>query len=420
VTGRVSITALTPLLLPAGLFLCLAGLLASSPVSATWVDFVFFRYMPYTLLAVAALLGVSFSQSRILFISVLIALIALLIDSAYFVKHDPGRAEVVILLSCIYVPSLMALFYFLNERGTLSVHGCVRIVFVLSGLLVVVVLPLASTVKEAVSSVEMALFRPRPPTLMVPAIAVVMLAVCASLLLVRKKHESPFLGPLLCIALLHFFSGLNFRSNLWHAGQERSVLLAFMSGSGFTLAWAVMESSWRSMHLDELTELPGRRSLKHHLARLGSSYAIAVVDLDHFKKINDRYGHNAGDQVLRYVATCLKNNTAGKAYRFGGEEFAIICEGQDFDAMVVAMEDVRKAIEEKRFEVRRKSRPRRKSERARIKTSDGKSKAITLSVSIGVAGNSDRYDSPQEVFVAADKALYRAKKAGRNCVKTAK
>jgi diguanylate cyclase (GGDEF)-like protein len=193
-----------------------------------------------------------------------------------------------------------------------------------------------------------------------------------------------------------------------------------MSGAAMTFAWAVLESSWRSAHIDELTELPGRRALKHRLASLGSSYAIAVMDIDFFKKINDRYGHDTGDQVLRFVAAHLRKNEKGRTYRYGGEEFVMVCEDVALTTMVTDMEELRKSIDKSRFVVRSKDRPKEKPQNPSPPTTMPEERTIRVTVSIGVAASSDKYFSPDEVLVAADKALYRAKKDGRNCVKSSR
>ena len=210
-------------------------------------------------------------------------------------------------------------------------------------------------------------------------------------------------------------------------------MLSFMSGAAVTLAWAVMESSWRNAHMDELTNLPGRRSLKHHFGSLGSSYAVAVLDVDRFKKINDKYGHDTGDEVLRFIAGHLRKNTAGRAYRYGGEEFVIVSEGDAFDDTVSCLEELRKAICRDRFEIRGKGRWRRKlkqsacvfsgstqvaiDQRPHPAPMNRATESITITVSIGVARSSHKYSSPSEVLEVADKALYQAKKDGRNNTK---
>ncbi|MDP0971523.1 diguanylate cyclase, partial [Klebsiella pneumoniae] len=80
---------------------------------------------------------------------------------------------------------------------------------------------------------------------------------------------------------------------------------------------------------DELTGLPGRRALNERTQRLGRNYVLAITDVDHIKRFNDTHGHDVGDQVLRLVASKLsKVNGGGRAYRYGGEEFAVVFAGK--------------------------------------------------------------------------------------------
>src|SRR4029077_7824091 len=79
--------------------------------------------------------------------------------------------------------------------------------------------------------------------------------------------------------------------------------------------------------VDALTGLPNRRALDEALARLSGDYALAMVDVDHFKQFNDTHGHDAGDRVLRSVAQQLRATRGGQAFRYGGEEFCLLFTG---------------------------------------------------------------------------------------------
>ena len=98
----------------------------------------------------------------------------------------------------------------------------------------------------------------------------------------------------------------------------------------------MIENSYLLAYHDELTTLPSRRAFNDAMMRLQPPYSIAVVDIDHFKKFNDTYGHDTGDvQVLRLVASKLSLVTGGgNAYRCGGEEFTILFPGKRRDEVV--------------------------------------------------------------------------------------
>jgi GGDEF domain-containing protein len=160
-----------------------------------------------------------------------------------------------------------------------------------------------------------------------------------------------------------------------------------------------------------------------------------MVDIDHFKRCNDTYGHDTGDQVLRLVASRLSRvSGGGQAYRCGGEEFAILFPGKTTSDVVEHLEKLRSGIEASTLRLRGKDRrqdargPDRRSSRGRGRSPDRKAvrqllsststTEISVTASIGVA--TSRQDcSAEEIVQAADKALYRAKAAGRNRIETA-
>jgi diguanylate cyclase (GGDEF)-like protein len=170
--------------------------------------------------------------------------------------------------------------------------------------------------------------------------------------------------------------------------------------------------TWRRVYLDELTEIPGRRAFEESLRRLGKYYAIAMVDVDHFKHFNDRYGHQVGDQILRFIAARLKKVPFGQAFRYGGEEFVLVMPGRRMRGIISLLNEVRRSIEESRFTIRGGNRPLQKPRR-KDRPSGGR-KQVAVTVSIGVARKGPLHPTPESVVKAADEALYRAKQMGRN------
>jgi len=138
--------------------------------------------------------------------------------------------------------------------------------------------------------------------------------------------------------------------------------------------------------------------------------------LSHFKTFNDTWGHQTGDQVLQMIASRLEDVTGGgKAFRYGGEEFAVIFPNSTVDGAYPNLEALRKSIEETPFKVRESD--RRKEGRGRKqKQKRGRGKnQVQVTVSIGAAGCDGQKLPSDQVLGAADKALYRAKNNGRNC-----
>jgi diguanylate cyclase (GGDEF)-like protein len=191
----------------------------------------------------------------------------------------------------------------------------------------------------------------------------------------------------------------------------------YFAAGGLALIVALIETSYAMAYLDELTQLPSRRALNEALLKLGESYSIAMLDVDHFKKFNDSYGHESGDQALRLVASRLSHITGGgKAYRYGGEEFAIVFPNKPSEEVFVYLDRMRRVIEQSVFTVR--GADRRKKGKSGV--GRGSKKQTNVTVSIGLAStNGDRL-LPTEVLRMADQALYKAKAKGRNCTITAK
>jgi diguanylate cyclase (GGDEF)-like protein len=196
-----------------------------------------------------------------------------------------------------------------------------------------------------------------------------------------------------------------------HGGDPaRSIL--FLGAAGLGFGYAVIQGSWSMAYLDELTGLPGRRALEEQMRQLGGRYSIAMVDVDHFKHFNDRYGHDVGDQVLRFVASrLLQPALIGKPFRYGGEEFCLLYGGRELAQVRQELEQVRADIESCRFDLRQGG--RRTEDTG---PGDAQPDMLSITVSIGAAQHGAHLDEPWTVLKAADKALYDAKHAGRNRV----
>ncbi|MEM8995771.1 MAG: GGDEF domain-containing protein [Acidobacteriota bacterium] len=188
------------------------------------------------------------------------------------------------------------------------------------------------------------------------------------------------------------------------------------------LAAALVENAFSLAFDDGLTGLPARRALEERLAQLGRSYALAMLDLDYFKKLNDRHGHEVGDQVLRLVSSrLLKAPGGGEAFRYGGEEFTVVFAGRNADEAAVYLDALRQSIASRPFVVRSPGRPAGKPSKGSAsgrKAGGPKTveKSLKVTVSIGVAERCDKTPTPETVMKAADRALYKSKKAGRNRV----
>ncbi|MCY1538519.1 diguanylate cyclase (GGDEF) domain protein [compost metagenome] len=185
------------------------------------------------------------------------------------------------------------------------------------------------------------------------------------------------------------------------------------------LVAAVAHEAYQMAFRDELTGLPGRRALNERLQRLGRSYVIAMADVDHFKKFNDSHGHDVGDQVLRLVASQLRKiGGGGKAYRYGGEEFTLVFPGKTLEECLPHLELVRQAVEDYHLQLRDKSSRPQNDKQGRQRRAGATASQVSVTVSMGVAERGAEQGSPEQVIKAADQALYSAKSAGRNCIRS--
>ncbi len=167
---------------------------------------------------------------------------------------------------------------------------------------------------------------------------------------------------------------------------------------------------------DDLTSLPSRRALNQLALSLGRKYSVAMLDIDHFKKFNDTYGHDVGDQVLKLVAAKIGGvRGGGKAFRYGGEEFTIVFSGKTIEQALPELEAVRQAIQDYKIVIRQPQRKTKqeRNNKANRKNSDFKSVNVTISIGVAVRNNKQNFE---QVLKCSDQALYKAKKNGRNNV----
>lgn len=188
----------------------------------------------------------------------------------------------------------------------------------------------------------------------------------------------------------------------------------FILASTLFLGVALIQTWHDIAYLDQLTTLPGRLALNELLKNLSGRYVVAMVDVDFFKKFNDTYGHDVGDQILKLVASKLRNVTGGgHSFRYGGEEFTVVFPGKHVKEAFGHLSALREAIEEAHMILRHKSsRPSAKPDVVPQKRQP--LRYLNVTVSIGIAENNEDLTTPTAVLKAADEALYRAKERGRN------
>ncbi len=194
----------------------------------------------------------------------------------------------------------------------------------------------------------------------------------------------------------------------------------YFSTAALVLVLGLIDTSYVLAYHDELTGIPARRAFNQAAAELQECYTIAIVDVDNFKKLNDTFGHEIGDQVLRMVAAKMSRvGGGGRSYRCGGEEFAIVFSDRSLPEALPHIEAVRRTIEQTRFIIRGPDRSRRRRPERRYHPAERRGappRGIFVTVSIGVAQSDAKLAVLSDVTNAADQALYRAKGAGKNRV----
>jgi diguanylate cyclase (GGDEF)-like protein len=443
-------------LVPGGVLLALAAGIINGPLFAKVASSLSFYYV--AVFAAGVLLAWRFNSSRVLFslISLWLAHRAVAFFSASEIQagriyagqvhFGPGHTTVV--MAALLIPLNFIVFAAMRERG-LTIAGIAPrfgLLFLESVVFAVLCRPENSpaTARHAVAAAI-------PVWIFLAFLAAIAVFV-HRFLQTRKPIEPGFAWSVATVFLWLEFSPVGKMAD------------AYVATAALILAASLIETSYVLAYHDELTGIRGRRAFNESLLSLDQQYAIAIVDIDHFKNFNDTYGHDVGDQVLCMVASRLSHvGGNGQAFRCGGEEFAIIFRNTSAREAFEHLEALRREIEKSTFHVRGADRRAEKNAEKNSESSAEKSSGInaqrsalrnaqkndrrtgaaqtdrrksakkkatlprpnlspdylSVSVSIGVAEPSTRYRQPEQVIHAADQALYRAKHKGRNRVEPA-
>jgi GGDEF domain-containing protein len=418
-------TTLKSLAAPGGVLLAAVALLAYSG----WLTLALpaLSFLNYCALLGGMLLAWRFHSSRTFFALLVLFLAQEAIALFGGDRFSPGTPGwITVQAAAVLVPLDFVLITLMQERGfTISATAPVGLMLFVQFGIVAVLCRAAEGLPAQASHAHHV-----TTAVSLPGYALLTFAAAAIFLLVRFLLTRKPVDSALLWSLSAFFLALHF------TGTTRTATL-YSTTAACILAASIVENSYLLAYHDELTTLPSRRAFNDALLRLQTPYSIAVVDIDHFKRFNDTYGHDTGDQVLRLVAACLARVTGGgQAYRCGGEEFNILFAGKTTDQVVDHLEQLRATVERSEFRMRggdrrqaprgadrRGQRPRgraRKADAIRQLAQESVAAApLSVTISIGVATSMRERSDPAHVLQAADKALYRAKANGRNRVETA-
>jgi len=405
--------------------LALVAALADSSLFAQVAPSLAFYYV--AVFAGGLLLAWRFNSSRVLFSLLLLLLAHRAVDffSGGQIHTGPGRMAVA--LAALLIPLNFIVFASMRERGLVIAGIAPRfgLLFLESVIFAVLCRP-ENSPAHSHGSGDAAI----PLWILLSFVAAVAVFV-RRFFQTRKPIEPGFAWSVAAVFLWLEFAP---------AGKAAD---AYVATAALILGASLIETSYVLAYHDELTGIRGRRAFNESLLSLDQQYAIAIVDIDHFKKFNDTYGHDVGDQVLCMVAKRLSQvGGDGQAFRCGGEEFSIVFRDTSAKDAFEHLDSLRQIIEKSMFQVRgserraeksaerrpeRRSDPRegesdrRKLKKKKTATADPNPSAdrLSVTVSIGVAEPSTRYRQPEQVIQAADQALYRAKNKGRNRVELA-
>lgn len=312
----------------------------------------------------------------------------------------------------LLVPLNMLLFTLMRERGFFSTAGRLRFAF-----LTVQAAGVVWLFRHHFSDLLPYIARgytglPLFSRILIPQPALVAGTLClTAIALLALRRQSPIDSSLLG-ALTAFLIAANWVTT-------RDIHAAYCTAAALIITLGVLRDSYNMAFRDDLTGIPSRRSLNESLQGIGRRYTVAMLDVDHFKRFNDTYGHDVGDQVLKMVARKMMDvGGGGKAYRYGGEEFTILFPGRRAEEALPHLEELRRTIADYRLALRGDERPkdqRQGKERRGTGAGRGEGAFASVTVSIGVA-ESGNGSSAAEVMKAADNALYKAKSRGRNQV----
>jgi diguanylate cyclase (GGDEF)-like protein len=397
-------------ILPGGLIVLVTYLSIHYSIHTPWLDKIE-KILPYVILSIGILLGWRFHRSRL---ALVILILFLSERSIYYFgtggSYSFGHEKNILLINCILLPINIGLFYLVKERGIFNLRGLAKILFILlQPFAVFLLLRLQPDLLQNLSYQ----FIQYPPfkNLPLPQVVVLIYGLITLIFLVGSLLFKG--GPIVrgfFWALVATLLGLLAKDN----GDSATL---YYSAAGLIIIMSVIETAYAMAFQDELTGLPARRALNTAMHGLGKRYTIAMLDIDFFKKFNDKFGHDVGDQVLCMVASHIKRvGGGGKPFRFGGEEFTILFPGKSKDETIPYLEIMRESIEAAQFVLRGKNRP--KTPPRKLKKTASQPKTASVTISIGVAAPVKGNTKPSSVIKAADQALYRAKKRGRNCLAT--
>ena len=412
-----------------------------------------FPYPLYMGFALVGYLCFKLNQNRILFSVLLLLGICFLLFNPLTLQPLGIAVDRLYAVAAISFPLTLAIMFSIRETRPMDLPNFSRL---LSSLIPFIVLGYLAA-RDVALFRKIADFKILPvEKFILPQLALVSLAIFGVVILLQKDRiVKPFIrvfGITLIPLMAAIFGGLKMHSDLMekypkldalvakYGGQDIAVfaekapkgfgfLQKFVESSfpslpivaAFTIICAILlhaifRAYWHRVYVDELTDISNRRALDERLAGLSGEYALAMMDIDHFKVFNDTYGHDEGDNVLRLVGGLLSEELGDKVYRYGGEEFCAVFNDINGEDAYMYVNKVRRKLEEREFFIRKPNSKREYTSRSDRKKKIKNGKKVQVTISIGLASPCRDAKTAHDVINLSDQALYKAKKKGRNCV----
>jgi diguanylate cyclase (GGDEF)-like protein len=400
------------ILLPPAILLLMAYLAIPRIADLPPAQYELAQLSPYLFVAGGLILSFAFGRGRVFFVLLLLSLFYWLFRTHLQQGISDFAPHVIFQFLCLLLPLNITIFCCMRERGVFTFAGRLRFAFLVMQLAAVAWI---IRYREDYGELPVLFSRPLlhiPPieASPVPQLALLVTLIGFCFILYRVlAYKSPIESGLLGVLVAVFIA--------FNTLAVANFPLAFIGAAALILAISVLQDSHNMAFRDDLTGLPSRRALNEQMLALGRQYAIAMLDVDHFKKFNDTHGHDVGDQVLKMVAKKIGAvKGGGRPFRYGGEEFTIVFPRRKTADAIPFLEEVRKAIGAYELSIRGKDRPKKAEEGKKKRGAPQGDKTVSVTISIGVAESNDSLRLPDDVIKAADKALYRAKDKGRNQV----
>ncbi|MGB0734344.1 MAG: GGDEF domain-containing protein, partial [Pontibacterium sp.] len=312
------ITRLLSPLVPGLLIVSIGFFLTDFLASLGYVHQIALRLLPYALGTVVLVLCYVFHRHQVFFGALTLLSAYALIQVGLQTKMEQPQAYVLYSLLSVLIPVHLALVSMFSEKGLVTPIGLIRLGAILSSFMLLGLMwglgYLPELIDDLPTSAIEVVFEGRFLSNLAGVFYLAAFCIAVLYFIPSRGHSEASLVIAIASTLIML---------IWF--DQANISSIMISCALMTMAVAVMRSGSDMAYIDELTEIPGRRALQRKLSLIGKRYTLVMVDIDHFKKFNDTYGHDVGDQVLRLVASKLaKVNGGGSAFRYGGEEFTLL------------------------------------------------------------------------------------------------